>query len=153
MKLTRAYGNGITIEVEGDQIIDVFEQLAHADAVFSDIECAAKVDGEVLRSSDVQFNVRRTEDGDPYYEMICKDHTKSAYKFNRYKKTFSQNKKGGTLYYKHKELRDKEVAGLNGWVKYVGGEQNGQSERPRDEPRQERQESSRRELVEEEIPF
>ena len=155
MKVKRDYGNGIVVEVDAVSVVDAFDQLSHCDEVFADIQCVAKVDDKILKSDDVRFNVRMTKDGDKYYELVCRDHSPESHKLCWYKKKFGQYKDEKNLFAKN-DVSDNEVAGLNGWSKYIrpdDGYQSGRREDP--EPRREsRREESRSKRDEyEEIPF
>lgn len=113
MKVVREYGSGIRVEVDSEKITDVFKALAAADEVFTNLTCAAEIDGKIHTSKAVKFNVRTDDEGNDYYELVCIENGPLKW----YKKRFGQHKKGNTLFPKSKPPEG-EIAGLNGWSKY-----------------------------------
>ena len=120
MKLTRDYGNGIVVEVEGKSVKELWKDLAACDDAFANTVCAAKIDGKVVKSEKVHF-VHRVVDDNDYYEQVCVDTTPEAYVLRGYKRRFGQHKKHPTLFPKDSaaDVPAGEIAGLAGWSKYV----------------------------------
>jgi len=118
MKLTYRIDDRVTIEVEGDTQVDVFEQLARATEVFGDNTCKARINGEIRTSDQVKFVVRENKDGDKFYEKVCTDWDAKLVGF---KKSFGCHKKGGGLFPKEMPEQEKinRVPGLNQWYKIV----------------------------------
>ncbi len=120
MKLTRDYGNGIVVEVEGADVRELWKHLAACDDAFADTVCAAKIDDKVVKSDKVHFSYRVVDDN-AYYEQVCVDKTPDGYKLRGYKRRFGQHKKQPTLFPKDSvaDVPDGEIPGLAGWSKYV----------------------------------
>jgi hypothetical protein len=115
VKVTRPYKNGIVVEVEAADMTDVVKSLAFADDVFSDLVCAAEIDGKIHTSDNVSF-VHRVVGKHQYFEMVCKDKGP----LHGFKKRLGQydGDRRGMLFSKNRPAEG-EVPGLNGWSKYV----------------------------------
>ena len=124
MKATKQYGD-ISVEVEGRDVMDLWRQLAACDDAFGDMECAAKIDGQVVKSKKINLRVRTTESNDQFYEQVCVDHSPEGWKLNGFMKQFGCHKKTPTLYPKSKldDIPEGNTPGLNGWSKYNGQRQ------------------------------
>lgn len=120
MKLTRNYGNGIVVEVDGPTVKDLWKQLAACDDAFANTVCAAKIDGKVVKSEQVHFAHRVVDDND-YFEQVCVDNTPEAHTLKFYKRRFGQHKNGKTLFPKDSvaDIPEGDIPGLAGWSKYV----------------------------------
>jgi hypothetical protein len=112
MKAIRQY-SGLTIEVEARDQTELFETLAQMDEVFGDLVAQANIDGHLVTSDDVSFVVRHDNERNKYYEIKC-----NSGPLQYYKKRFGQHQTGRTLFPRTKPAEG-EVAGLNGWSKYV----------------------------------
>lgn len=92
----------ISVEIEGDTQVEVFQQLANFQEIFAESMCGK------CGSEDIRFQVRNVDDN-LYYEARCISCGA--------KLAFGVMKKGGRLFPKRK---DKEGKWLNngGWVKW-----------------------------------
>lgn len=127
MKITRSYSNGITVEIEGNTQAEVFEQLASCDEVFRDTTCKAKMKGEFYKSDDVVFRVRKDDEENKYYELVCLGSDEP--KLSRFVRKFGAHKKGGTLFPKYK-VPENHVVGFAGWCKFIK-DSNDENKRPK----------------------
>lgn len=116
MKVTKDYGNGISVEVEGD-IKEVIKALASTDEIFMDMRAVAQIDGKWYESTKVGFGYREVGKF-KYYEQVCMDNSKEGRALNGYKRSLGQHQEGETLFVK-KDIPEGHVAGAYGWHKYV----------------------------------
>ena len=107
MKVEYKVSDAVTVELEGDTIKVVMEQMSQLHEVFGNSTCKKCSGTEV-------FPVVREVDENKYYELKCK---KCGAKL-----AFGAHKKGGTLFPKR---RDQENIMLNdfGWVKWDGSKE------------------------------
>jgi len=100
----RTKNGQITFEVQGEQVKDLFEQIAGVQEVFeAECECG------LCKSKNVNFRVR-TVDDNKYYELACE----CGARFQ-----FGQNKKGGGLFPKRKD-KESMLLPNGGWAKWNG---------------------------------
>lgn len=130
-RVKRDYGNGFIVDVEGETMLDVINDLTQADEVFYDVRAFGKDESGKLVSSDrVKFQVRNVKGQDgreyDYHEQVC---TEGPLKW--YKRSVGVfNDKTGRVFVKKGPPKDagsdKIEMGFAGWHKYVGGQnQNG----------------------------
>jgi len=102
MKLRYVTPNRLEVEIEGNTQVELFQQLASFQEIFDQFCCGS------CKKKNVKFVVRTVDDNN-FYEIQCLD----CYS----RLSFSQNKKGGSLYLK---LKDKEGKWLpnGGWGKW-----------------------------------
>ena len=103
MKVNYTTSNGrISVEIEGDTQVEIFQQLANFQEIFAETACGK------CESENIRFQVRNVDDN-LYYELRCMDCGA--------KLAFGVMKKGGRLFPKRK---DKESNWLpnGGWVKW-----------------------------------
>ncbi len=107
MKVLRKINELTKLEVEGDTVAEIFENIARLQEAFSEIRCGK------CKSEDLRYVARLAQDKYKYYEIRCNS-CKAKLAFGQ-----SQENKG-VIYPKRGEKQDdKYVAfGTNGWVKY-----------------------------------
>lgn len=125
MKVSRNYGNGFAVEVEGDTMVEVLENLAQMDEVFFDTRAFGRdQDGNIITSDKIRFQVRHTKTQDgrncTYHEQVCAE---GPLKF--YKRSIGefQDRKGEVFVKKGPPKNgwpQNTVPGLAGWHKYEG---------------------------------
>ena len=101
MKVTYTSGK-ISVEIEADTQIELFQRLANFQEIFAETKCG-KCDSENIR-----FQVRNVDDN-LYYELKCVDCGA--------KLAFGVMKKGGRLFPKRKDNEGKWLPN-GGWVKW-----------------------------------
>jgi hypothetical protein len=107
MKVEYKVSDVVTIELEGETIKALMEQMSQIHEVFGNSKCK-KCDG-----TDV-FPVVREVDENKYYEFKCK---KCGAKL-----ALGAHKKGGTLFPKRKDADGKPLNDF-GWVKWDGSKE------------------------------
>jgi len=102
MKVYCKFKNGISVEVEGGNQKEIFEELSTLQEVFGVSACGK------CKKTDLKFVVREVDDN-KFYEVHCNDcNAKLAY---------GSHKKGGTLFPKRKDEEGKYLPS-QGWVRW-----------------------------------
>jgi hypothetical protein len=117
MKVVREMGN-MTVEIEGDNHIDLFGKISSFEEVFND-KASATIDGKYYESSDVRYMVRRAKYQDEkgkekeanYYEKVV-----VSGPLRGFKKCYGVLDNGsGNLFPKKAPDSGVKVYGYNGW--------------------------------------
>lgn len=115
----------IIVNFEADKATDIFNELASLQELFSNTECGA------CKSNDIRFVVRKDEEENEYYELVC-NHCRSRLPFGQKKKpsgSLYPKKRWDSLSDGEKENRkDEEEFALKnfgllpngGWFKFKG---------------------------------
>jgi len=107
MKVKYNSPNGkFAIDIEGEEMVDIFEKIGHVQDVFDETKCI-KCGNENLK-----FTIRRNKDDDPFYELRCGDIKTCGAKLQ-----YGPHKKGGTLFPKRKDA-DGNFLPDDGWIKW-----------------------------------
>lgn len=112
MKLTKVVKPGLSIEVDGDNNKDLFENLASLEEVFGEQSCGKCKKGNFR-------HIVRVVDDNKFYEIVCLSCGA--------KLSYGSHKKGGTLFPKRKDNEEGSVTGEGnkylpdkGWLKWDG---------------------------------
>jgi hypothetical protein len=108
MKAHYKVSDRLSFEIEGDNQVEIFRQLALVDQVFSNTTCPITKNGKP--SNNIIYVVRKTKDGD-YFEIQCKEEPYA-------KLSISQHRKSPTLYPKRKDNKTGQPIGTYGWHVY-----------------------------------
>jgi hypothetical protein len=113
MKVQIKVAPKVIVEAEGDNHVDLFEQLDGLQEVFSNHKCGK------CGKEDIRFVVRTDAEENKYYELHCQNPKCRA------KLVLGQKKKGKALYPKRKDDDKGSVTGnpngylpSNGWLKW-----------------------------------
>lgn len=102
MKVIYALSEKMTVEFEGSNQKQVFEELSSMSEVFGEQCCKA------CNSTDIRFQVRENDDN-KYYELKCNACGARL--------SFGAHKKGDTLFPKRKDAEG-NYSKTQGWIKY-----------------------------------
>ena len=117
MKVVREIGK-MTVEIEGDNHIDLFSKISSFEEVFND-KAAATVDGKYHESTDVKYMLRKAKYTDEkgkekeatYYEKIV-----MSGPLRGFKKCYGVLDNGtGNLFPKKAPEQGVKIYGFNGW--------------------------------------
>lgn len=115
IKLTRKSGNNL-IQVEGKNDMEVFENMASAEEVFSESKCGK------CGSTEIRYKIRPATDGKKQYkypEMVCsKCYAKLTFGQGDDGKLFPVRFQRDGKDYVLDENGRRQPKGANGWVKY-----------------------------------
>lgn len=106
MKVTAKLSPVITIDIDGETQVDIFEKLSAVQEVFGITKCGK------CGSQDLRYITREDKEENKYHEIQCQNPKCRA------KLAFGQNKKGGGLFPRRKDSEGKYIDN-GGWSVYV----------------------------------
>jgi hypothetical protein len=123
MKVQRKVSQTTILEVEGQTVAEVFENLARLEEIFSGHETCG-----LCKGTGVQYQVRQDKDGNKYYQAVCRA-CGAEFRFGVKKSP------PGALF---PQLKDKDGNRKpdGGWAKWQGHGQDSEGEEPRARPYQ-----------------
>lgn len=107
----------MTVTVNADDFRGLFKQIADFQEVFE--QRNININGELVDSKDVRFQVRKNAEDDEFYEMV---YAGTVPALRGYKLEFGCHKKGGGLFPKKKDKEGNWVEN-NGWTKWQGNKE------------------------------